>query len=80
MITKIPKSKAIKAYKGFNKDWSCLEKQYAVGETFVEKGDITLCMKGIHSCLHLEDCTTFYPEKKFSFCRSFSMGRRGWSG
>ena len=51
----------VKGYKMFNWDWTCKEKQYKVGETVTQDGELKLCRNGIHFCTKMEDCFRYYP-------------------
>ena len=57
----ISKENAIKAYKVFNKDWTCKGFQYEVGKEYKHKGKIQICESGFHSCEKLSDCFNYYP-------------------
>ena len=57
----ISKKNAIKAYKVFNKDWTCKGFQYEVGKEYRHKGKIQICESGFHSCEKLSDCFNYYP-------------------
>lgn len=57
----ISKENAIKAYKVFNKDWTCKGFQYKVGKEYKHKGKIQICESGFHSCEKLSDCFNYYP-------------------
>ncbi len=46
-------------FKGFDKDFKCREKQYAVGQTFTEE-DAIPCQKGIHYCEYPLDIFSYY--------------------
>ena len=50
----------MKAYKVLEKDWTCRDMQYAVGETFEISGEIELCGNGLHFCNKLVDCFNYY--------------------
>lgn len=50
----------MKGYKGFDKDFKCLGKQYKDNETFVEDEAIP-CEKGMHFCRNPLDVLDFYP-------------------
>jgi len=57
----------IKAYKGFNKDWTCTPNgkpfQYAVGETYKHDGPVTRCGVGFHSCENPFDVLKYYDTR-----------------
>lgn len=59
----IPREEPIIGYKGFDKDLCCLEKQYAVGETFTETC-VDICKSGIHFCPIPYDVDDYYSFKK----------------
>lgn len=42
--------KKIKAYKGFEHDWTCRGFQYEIGKTYTQTGDIKVCNNGFHAC------------------------------
>lgn len=50
----------MKGYKGFDKNMSCLGKQYEVGETFTED-KAELCKHGMHFCKDPLDVLDYYP-------------------
>ena len=58
---KVLKKNAIKAYKAFNSDLTCIGFQYEVGKEYHHKGKITVCWAGFHACESLADCFRFYP-------------------
>ena len=51
----------MKGYKAFNKDWTCRNKQYRLGETFSEDVDLSVCERGMHFCERLPQVFNFYP-------------------
>ena len=51
----------IKAYKGFDADFSCRGFQYAIGETYEHTGEIKLCEAGFHGCELPLDVWNYYP-------------------
>ncbi len=51
---------SIKGYKAFNDGLKCHDFQYAVGETFVHEGDISMCATGFHFCRKLNNVYEFY--------------------
>ena len=58
---RVLKKKAIKAYKAFNSDLTCIGFQYEVGKEYHHKGKLELCKSGFHVCPKLVDCFSFYP-------------------
>jgi hypothetical protein len=56
----------VHGYKAFEKDWTCLDKQYTCPGLFEEEGKLEICRNGIHFCRNLIDCFNYYP---FSDCR-----------
>ena len=66
--------KAIKAYKGFNKDLKCRGFQYEIGKTFEIKGKITCCAKGFHACEFPLDVFEYYNMLNSRFCEVEQTG------
>ena len=50
----------IKTFKAFNKDWTCRDFQYKIGETYVHEGEIKACESGFHSCQYPLDIFNYY--------------------
>ena len=51
----------MKGYKGFNKDFTCLEKHYEENTDYEENGD-DICKKGVmHFCKNPWDVLNYYP-------------------
>ena len=50
----------MKGFKALNKDWTCRNKQYAVGETFTEDVTPEVCDRGMHFCERLPDVFRYY--------------------
>ena len=51
----------MKGYKGFNKDFTCLEKQYEENTDYEENGDC-ICKQGVmHFCKNPWDVLNYYP-------------------
>ena len=63
-VTDQPKSTAIKAWKGFDKDLKCspndVEFQYEVGKTYVHEGELVHCKRGFHACFDPNDVFSYY--------------------
>ena len=60
-------SKPVKGYKVFNPDWTCRGFKYAVGETFEEEVELSVCNRGFHFCENAANCFNYYdfnPENK----------------
>jgi hypothetical protein len=49
----------MKAYKGFNRDMTCLGFQYKEGGKY-EKDNAKVCECGFHACEHPLDCLGYY--------------------
>ena len=58
---RVLKKNAIRAYKAFNSDLTCIGFQYEVGKEYHHKGKLELCKSGFHVCPKLVDCFSFYP-------------------
>ena len=58
---RVLKKNAIRAYKAFNSDLTCIGFQYEVGKEYHHKGKLELCESGFHACPKLVDCFRFYP-------------------
>ena len=53
------KEDAVKYYKGFNRDMTCLGFQYKEGETYTTD-EAKLCRSGFHACENPLDCFSYY--------------------
>lgn len=53
--------KEIKAYKAFNKDMTCKNFPYKVGEEYNIDGDVRCCIIGFHACEQPFDVLRYYP-------------------
>lgn len=53
-------NKPVKGYKVFNPDWTCRGFKYAVGETFEEEVELSVCHRGFHFCEKAADCFNYY--------------------
>ena len=53
----------IKAYKGFNKDMTCLDFQYEEGKEY-EEPSVEICDHGFHACEYPLDCLGYYAPNK----------------
>ena len=59
----------MKAYKGFNKDFTCRDYQYEVGKTHIYEGEIQICKQGFHACENpLDVLDTDYCSIDNKFC------------
>lgn len=50
----------IYGYKAFNKDWTCLKRQYSCPGEFLSQHFPFVCQQGMHFCIHLENVFRFY--------------------
>ena len=57
---RVLKKNAIKAFKAFNIDLTCIGFQYEVGKEYHHKGKLELCKSGFHVCPKLVDCFKYY--------------------
>ena len=53
-------SDKVKAYKGFNRDWTCRGFQYEMGNTHVFDGEVVMCWSGFHACTRPMDVFWYY--------------------
>ena len=70
----------ITAYKGFDADWRCRGMQYAVGQTFEHRGEVSACSSGLHACEDPLHVLKYYrPEaSKFAIVEQFgALSRHG---
>ena len=58
---RVLKKNAIKAYKAFDSNLTCIGFQYEVGKEYHHKGKLELCKSGFHVCPKLVGCFSFYP-------------------
>lgn len=56
-------NKPVKGYKVFNPDWTCRGFKYAVGETFEEDVELSVCNRGFHFCEKAINCFNYYDFK-----------------
>ena len=59
-MTETTQNQTKRAYKVFNADWTCLNMQYKVGETYTMAEKPRICDKGFHYCPKLIDCFYYY--------------------
>ena len=59
-MTETTQNQPKKAYKLFNSNWTCLNMQYKVGETYTMAEKPRICEKGFHYCPKLIDCFNYY--------------------
>ncbi len=59
-MTETTQNQPKKAYKLFNSNWTCLNMQYKVGETYTMAEKPRICDKGFHYCPKLIDCFYYY--------------------
>ena len=65
--------KAIKTYKGFDKDLKCNGLQYEVGKEY-EMEDIEICKRGFHACENPFDVFRYYDMLTSRFCEVEQSG------
>jgi hypothetical protein len=65
----------ITTYKGFNKDWTCRDYQFRVGESYVHKGEVKACVSGFHSCIYPLDVLTYYNPCSSKYAVTTSFGK-----
>lgn len=51
---------ALRAFKAFNKDWTCRNFQYEVGKSYHQDGNIKCCVNGFHACTNPLDVFNYY--------------------
>ena len=51
---------SLRAFKAFNKDWTCREFQYEVGESYHQDGEIKCCKNGFHACCNPLSVFNYY--------------------
>jgi len=50
----------LRAFKGFNKDWTCRIFQYEVGKSYHQEGKIKCCVNGFHACTNPLSVFNYY--------------------
>ncbi len=56
----------MKAYKGFNRDMTCMGFQYKEGETY-HTDEAKLCKSGFHACEYPLDVLAYYPPNSSAY-------------
>ena len=64
----------IVSYKGFNKDWTCRDYQFAVGQTYEHDGKVVACATGFHACEHPLDVFGYYAPAESVFAEVRQSG------
>ena len=64
----------IKAYKGFNSDLTCRDKQYEIGKEYEQEGKIEACGNGFHACESPMDVFGYYPPSNSRYCEVEQSG------
>ena len=68
------KTKKIKAYKAFDKDFKCRDFPYEVGKTYHHQGDVSICESGFHSCTNPLDILNYYDLTNCRFAEVEAWG------
>ena len=66
--------KKVIGYKGFDKEWMCSGKKYAIGKTFIHKGKVELCRSGFHFCENPLDVLSYYKLNDSNFALIEALG------
>ena len=64
----------IKSYKGFNKDLTCKDHQYKIGETYEQEEPIKVCERGFHACEQPIEVFGYYPPASSRYCEVEQSG------
>ncbi|EFT6558436.1 hypothetical protein H2421_004750, partial [Salmonella enterica subsp. enterica serovar Norwich] len=59
---------------GFNKDLTCRDFQFAIGETFHHDGKVEACGSGFHACECPFDVFSYYPPAESRYAETLSFG------
>ena len=72
---RMSETNVVKGYKVFKPDWTCIRKQYKVGETATQDEKLELCRNGIHFCTKMEDCFLYYDvDPKYKMAEVEAIG------
>ncbi|ECZ2177720.1 hypothetical protein LN845_003783 [Salmonella enterica] len=67
-------TKEIVTFKGFNKDLTCRDFQFAIGETFHHDGKVEACGSVFHACECPFDVFSYYPPAESRYAETLSFG------
>ncbi|EPE8254322.1 DUF7666 domain-containing protein [Salmonella enterica] len=67
-------TKEIVTFKGFNKDLTFRDFQFAIGETFHHDGKVEACGSGFHACECPFDVFSYYPPAESRYAETISFG------
>ena len=72
----------LRAFKAFNKNWTCRNFQYEVGKSYHQNGVIQCCFKGFHACPNPLDVFNYYYGNLYQlrFAEVELSGDMDWDG